>query len=104
MIDTKAALEQQIVSSVNTDYLMGLSDDDTGFSGVSVWIIMDYLYTNHGNIEYKDVVANKHRLTDPFDPTQPIFNLFNRYKDISTIATKGGHLISSQDKIPLAYV
>ena len=47
--------------------------------------MMDYLYTNHDKIKYEDVVANKHRLTDPFDHNQPIFNLFNRHKDIITI-------------------
>ena len=31
------------------------------------------------------MVSNKHRLTDPFDHNQPIFNLLNRYKDIITI-------------------
>ena len=50
MINTKAALKQKIVISVNTDYLMGQRDCDTGFGGVSEWIMMDYLYTNYGNI------------------------------------------------------
>ena len=47
--------------------------------------MMYYLYTNHDIIKYEDVVSNKHRLTAPFDQFQPIFNLFNRYKDIITI-------------------
>ena len=46
---------------------------------------MYYLYTNHDNIEYEDVAANKHCLTDPFDNNQPLFNIFNRYKDTITI-------------------
>ena len=36
---------------------MFLHDDGTGFSGVSSWEMMDYLYTNHGNIKYEDLVA-----------------------------------------------
>ena len=31
-------------------------------------------------------------------------NIFNSYKGVSTISTKGGQTISSQDKISLAYV
>ena len=65
---------------------------------------MNELYANHGNIKYEDLVANKHRLTNPFYPTQPIFNLFNRYKDIITLVTNGGKSISAQDKISSAYV
>ena len=65
---------------------------------------MDYLYTNHDNIEYEDEVANKHCLTNHFDHNQPIFNIFNRYKDIITLVTKGGKSISAQDKISSAYV
>ena len=66
MINTEAALKQQIVSNVNTDYLMGLRDKDNVFSGVLSWMIVDYLYTNYGNIEYKDLFANNHCLTYPF--------------------------------------
>ena len=62
---------------------------------------MGCLYTNHGNIEYEYLFMNKHRLTKPFDPTQPILNIFNRYKNI---ITKGGHPISSHNKISLEYV
>ena len=98
MINTEAAFKQKIMSSVDTNYLMGLSNNNTGFAGVLAWIIMDYLYTNHEKIEYEDMVANKHQLTNPFDPTQPILNLFNRYKYIITIATKGGYPISAQNK------
>ena len=50
------------------------------------------------------MVSNRNRLTDPFDPTQPIFNLFNQYKDISTLAAKGEQPISSRDKTASAYV
>ena len=77
---------------------MGLHNDNTVFAGVLVWIMMDYLHTKHGNIEYEDVAANKHRPTNSFDPTQPISNIFNRYKEISTISTKGGQSISAQEK------
>ena len=34
MINTKTALKQQILSSVYTNYLMSLRNDDTGFAGV----------------------------------------------------------------------
>ena len=80
MISIKSALKQQIVNIITADYLMGLRDKNTGFSGVSAWLMIDYLYTNHGNIKNEDVVVNKHRLTNPFDPTQTIFDLFNCHK------------------------
>ena len=83
---------------------MGLCDYDTEFTGVLSWLMIDYLYTNHGNIEYEDVVTNKHFLANPLDPTQPIFNIFNQHKDIITIYTKGGKPISSQYIILSAYV
>ena len=104
MINTEADTKQQIVSSTNSDYLMGISDDNTGFSRVYSWEILDYLYTNSGNIKYEDLVMKKLRLTNPFDPTQPILNLFNRHKNIRTLATKGGQKISAQENISLAYV
>ena len=50
MINTEATLKQQIVSSIDTNYLMGLRNDNNVFSGVLAWIMMDDLYTNHGNI------------------------------------------------------
>ena len=59
MIKTEASLKQKNLSSADTNYLMGLHEDDTGFAGVLSWITMDYLYTNHSNIEYEDMVANK---------------------------------------------
>ena len=93
MINTEAAIKQQNLTSIDSNFLMGLRNDDTGFAGVSSWEMMDYLYTNHGNIEYENLVANKHRLTDPFDPTQPIFNHFKCYKDIRTLTANGGQPI-----------
>ena len=60
MINTKTALKQQILSSVDTNYLMGISNKDTG---VLAWIMMYYLYTNHDNIKFEDVVPNKNHLT-----------------------------------------
>ena len=103
-INTKSSLRQQVVSRIDNDYIMGLRNNNTGFDGVFTWIMMDYLYTNHGNIEYEDVVANKYCLTNPFDPTQPIYNLLNFYKEISTIYTKGGKPISSQGNISSSYI
>ena len=90
MINTKSALKQQIMSSIDSDYLMGLGDYNNGFDGVSSLEMMNYLYKNHGNIEYVDLFANKNRLTKPFDPTQSIFNIINRYNYISTLTTNGG--------------
>ena len=69
MINKEASLKQKYVSSINTNYLIGLRDDDNIFAGVFAGIMMDYLYTNHINIKYKDVVENKHWIADPFDPT-----------------------------------
>ena len=51
MINTKAALRQKKVCSVDNDYLMGLRDNGTRFYGFPSCIIMDYSYTNHGNTE-----------------------------------------------------
>ena len=83
---------------------MILREDDTVFSSVSACMIVDYLYTNDGKIQYKDLVTNKHCLTNTFDTTRIVFNLFNLYKDVITISTKGGQPISAQDKISSEYV
>ena len=48
-INTKAALKQKIASSAKTKYLMGICDNDTEFAGVLARIMMDSLYTKHGN-------------------------------------------------------
>ena len=82
MINTKTALKQHILSSVEPDYPMGLRNKDTVFAGDLAWIMMDYLYTNRENVKYEDVVSNKHHLINLFDQFQTIFNLFSRYKDI----------------------
>ena len=95
MIKIKAALKQTNASSVNTIYLIGLHNDNTGIAGVSEWIMTDYLNTNLVNIKYEDVVANNHQLTNLFNPTQTIFNIFNRYKEISTLSTKRRQQIST---------
>ena len=95
MIINEAALRKQTVSSIGTYHIMGLCNNDTGFACVSEWIMMDYLYTKHVKIKYKDMVANKHHLTETFDITQPIFNIFNLYKEIITIVIKGGQTILS---------
>jgi conjugal transfer/entry exclusion protein len=104
VVNTAAALKKLIVNMVHENYLMGIRDDDTGFAGVSPWEMMDYLYTNHGQLLYEDLVKNKNRLNEPFDPTEPIFTLFNRYTDICTVAAKGNQPINETDKISSAYL
>ena len=98
MINTEASLKT-IMSSISSNYLMGLREKDNGFTGVSWWEIIDYLYTNHSNIEYEDFIVKKVFRTNPFYPTQPIFNIFNHYNDVITIYNKGGQPISTQYKI-----
>jgi hypothetical protein len=104
VVNTEAALKKLIVNMVHENYLMGIRDDDTGFAGVTPWDMMEYLYTNHGQLLYEDLVKNKNRLNEPFDPTEPIFNLFNRYRDICTVAAKGNQPIAETDKISSAYL
>ena len=103
MINTEDDLKY-VLSSVDRNYLMGLRGDDTLFSGVFSWEMMDFIYINHSNIKYEDLVMKKHCLTDLFDTTQPILNIFNRYKDISTISTKRGQTISPQENTLLVHV
>jgi hypothetical protein len=90
---------------VHKNYLMGVGDDDTGFPGVSPWKMMDYLYTNHGQLLYKGLLKNKNHLNKLFDLTEPIFNLFNIYYcNICTVAAKSNQPIAKTDMISSAYL
>jgi len=97
-------LKNQILSAFEEVHLLALKNDTSGFTHVTPRTMLTHLYDVYGQIHRGETIKNRNRLQLPFDPTQPVILLFNRYLDISNFAALAGSPITDEDKLTNAYV
>ena len=77
---TDQALQQQIITVFDEEYLLGLRDPHTGFVGITTLNMLQHLYDNYGVISAVDLADNDDKLREAYDPSQPIETLFHRFE------------------------
>ena len=98
------AIRQQILDFVEDKYVTALRDDTTGYSLVHPWELLDHIMTNHAIMDDRDILNNEKRLYDAYNPSDSIFDLFDRYRDITKIAAKARQPILDAKKLSSALV
>lgn len=79
--NTDIALKNQLIASVDDQYIKSLHNRNTGYVTSTTWTILDFLYTNYGNITPAELLANSEKLKEPYNPSEPIESLFTRFED-----------------------
>ena len=87
--DATKQLRKQLLEAVPHLYIASLADDDTEFANVSPLAIMDRLWDKFGDITPELLEANLKKIEEPWNPTEPITQLWNRFKDCKDLAVKG---------------
>jgi hypothetical protein len=96
-----ATLKQQVLSAVNPIYYQDLEDDIFGYADVLIPAIIQHLTTTYGTLTALDLEINRDRLTEAWNPDEPIENLWKTIKIGRAIATQGAEPISDGTTIQL---
>jgi hypothetical protein len=97
------ATKLQLAASVPESVLSGAKGVARTFNGVRVRNIISFLFTNYAEITQQDLIANRQRLTDEWDPNRPFTDLTTRVQEVQEIATEGRRPISDNDAIDAIY-
>lgn len=82
----KETLKQQLIAAVQHVYIQVLEDPDFGFADVSAEAMLTHLKTTYGTISREEIDANRVSLTQPWNPDEPIENLWVRIPEAQRIA------------------
>ena len=101
---TDQALTQQVINTFDKIYTRSLRNRHTGYANVTAINIVEHLYTTYGRITSMDLEQNDIRMKAPYDPTQPIENLFNQLEEGQEYAEAGQAPLSTLQLINTAYL
>ena len=87
-------LKQQVLCAVDPIYYQDLEDDTFGYADVRIPNIVTHLTTTYGTLTASDLEINREKLTEAWNPDDPIENLWKNIKIVRAIATQGGEPIS----------
>jgi hypothetical protein len=93
--------KQQVFSAVNPIYYQDLEDGTFGYADVHIPAIITHLTTTYGTLTASDLKINRDKLTEAWNPDDPIENLWKNIKIVRAIATQGGEPISNGTTIQL---
>ena len=93
------ALKKQLIQAVEHRYLALLEDPEFGFSDVSCRAILIHLIETYGKITIDDVTNNRDSLLAPWNPDDPIEDLWLRIHEARRYAKAADEEISEKTAI-----
>lgn len=97
------ALKQQLLAAFDPIYFRALRNRHVGFANRSIREILEFLFTNYGNITPMDLKANTDRLNAPWDPSTPFEMLIDQIEECQEVADIGNQPFSHQQIVNAAY-
>ena len=79
------------------------ANNHRGFIGVRAKEILEHLFTNYGEILAQDLVANRVKTGDEWDPNTPFQNLVTKVQEIQEFTTYGGRSIEEVEITNVLY-
>lgn len=80
------ALKNLLISTVDEQFIKSLHNRNMGYVTSSTWEILDFLYRHYGNIIPAQLLENTSMLTEPYNPAEPMENLYTRFDDAMEFA------------------
>jgi hypothetical protein len=100
----KEKLKQQVLSAVDPIYYQNLEDETFGYADVAIPTIITHLTRTYGTLTASDLELNRDKLTEAWNPDDPIENLWLNIKITRAVATQGGEPISDGTTIQLSLI
>ena len=83
--------------------MVAKSNKHRGFTGVRSREILEHLFTNYGEILAQDLVENRVKIGEEWDPTTWFQNLVTKLQDTQEFAIDGGRSIEEVDITDVLY-
>jgi len=97
------ALRNLLLAAIPHVYVNSLSHDITGFGNVSALTIMTSLWERDGTITQAELAENLTRMSSPWNPPQPIEDLFLQLNGGSQFASDGSEPIALSQVLRIGY-
>jgi hypothetical protein len=88
------SLKQQILTAVKPIYYHDLEDDNFGYADVAIPNIHEHLTTTYGQLTAADLESNRAKLTEQWNPDDPLENLWKRTRVIRSVAIATASLMA----------
>jgi len=92
-------LKSLLLKCFDDKYFTSLKNTYTGFSNVTTLDILNHLYSSYGRIKATDLKTNTESMSTPWDPSNPIENLFKQIEDGQHYANCGHVPFSDQQLV-----
>ncbi len=99
----QGALRKQILTAVNNLYLAALEDEDLGYIATPQ-AMLAHLNTEYGVLQPTEIEANRSKLSAPWNPDDPIEDVFMRIRDAQRLALRVTEPITDGTAIRLTLI
>ena len=85
----EAHLKRQMLTAIDREFIESLDDDSVGFARVTAKMLLEYIENKYDVITYAELSANREKLEDTWDPSEPIHRLWGRAQQVKRFAAAG---------------
>jgi hypothetical protein len=97
------ALKAQVEKAIEVLYLIGICDCTTGFTNITLIVMLTHLFANYGAICVIQLQANDAEMSKEWDPNMPIELLFMQIEEAQEFADDRNALYSNIQVLNKAY-
>ena len=97
------ALKEQIIASVDDQYINVLEANIIGYTNVTPLQLLEHLWKNYGKTQENDLSANETMMKTAWHPPTPIEELYKQLRNRQKFAKRGNEEISDSQLIRYAY-
>ena len=100
-LQVQQSLRQQLLGAVQHSFLRELEDATMGFAEVTARQMLEHLFKNFGEIDHEEIEAARARLSIPWNPDEPIEDLFHRIAQVRRLCQDAGDPMSEATALTL---
>ena len=89
-VQVNEAIRQQILIAVDSTYYDVLEDNTFGYADVTIIALLAHLQGNYATLSPDDLELNRMRLSETWNPEEPLENLWIKVKHLRAVALAGG--------------
>ena len=97
------AAKKQLIEAIPSGMLQGIRCHHRGYNNVTAREMLTHVFNQYGNIDQQDILNNRARLTQEWDPNQPFSDLIQRVQAVQEYAADGYRPISERDVVDAIY-
>jgi hypothetical protein len=89
-VQVNKAIHQQILIAVNSTYYNVLEDNTFGYADDTIIALLAHLQGHYATLSPDDLELNRMRLSETWNPEEPLENLWIKVKHLRAVALAGG--------------